>query len=649
MQFKHPEILYFLVLLIIPVLIHLFQLQKFVKVPFTNVAFLQQLVQQTRKSSQLKKWLILATRILLFSAILFAFSKPYFSSKDIDKKQQTFIYLDNSLSTNTEGKKGNLLKNSAQELIENASENDIYSLVTNSKFFKNITKKELKTALLSIKNTSKKLDLETVLLKIKSTYKNEANILYKNIVLSAFQNTYNDEFINVTQPISLLHLEPSKKNNISIDSVFTENKNTNKFVVHVVIKNQGEEKKNVPIALYNDTTLVSKQSFSIDKNSTQTIQFTIENTSVFLGKLELTFNDTFSFDNTFYFALNSTKKINVLAIGKATDFLSKIYTKKEFNFVSTTLQNTNYNFIQKQQLIIINEIEKIPPTLITSLVTFSKNGGNLVVIPNQKIDLNSYNTLFKNLTIGKINAIKNDTLKITRINYNHPLLADVFSKKVQNFQYPTTQSHYTASFKNTSTIIGYENKEDFIQEIKLQNSKLYWVASSLQNKNSDFTNSPLIVPVFYNFGTRSLQHSKLYYRLDKTNRIDVNIQLAKDEILSIKNNENSFIPLQQTFQNKVSLTTKEQPLVAGFYAIVAQEKIIQNIAFNNPKEESVLNYMDIKELSKDNKNLTISSSIKDIFEELNKKNEVHWLWKWFLALAIVSLLLEILILKFLKP
>ena len=317
--------------------------------------------------------------------------------------------------------------------------------------------------------------------------------------------------------------------------------------------------------------------------------------------------------------------------------------------MSTTLQNTNYNFIQKQQLIIINEIEKIPPTLITSLVTFSKNGGNLVVIPNQKIDLNSYNTLFKNLTIGKINAIKNDTLKITRINYNHPLLADVFSKKVQNFQYPTTQSHYTASFKNTSTIIGYENKEDFIQEIKLQNSKLYWVASSLQNKNSDFTNSPLIVPVFYNFGTRSLQHSKLYYRLDKTNRIDVNIQLAKDEILSIKNNENSFIPLQQTFQNKVSLTTKEQPLVAGFYAIVAQEKIIQNIAFNNPKEESVLNYMDIKELSKDNKNLTISSSIKDIFEELNKKNEVHWLWKWFLALAIVSLLLEILILKFLKP
>ncbi|WP_445752841.1 BatA domain-containing protein, partial [Polaribacter sp.] len=79
MQFKNPEILYFLWLLIIPILVHLFQLQKFVKVPFTNVAFLQKIIQDSRKSSRLKKWLILATRMLLLSAILFTFSQPFFS------------------------------------------------------------------------------------------------------------------------------------------------------------------------------------------------------------------------------------------------------------------------------------------------------------------------------------------------------------------------------------------------------------------------------------------------------------------------------------------------------------------------------------------------------------------------------------------
>ena len=144
MQFKNPEILYFLALLIIPILVHLFQLQKFVKVPFSNVAFLQKLVQQTRKSSRIKKWLILATRLLLFLAIIFAFSQPYISNKKVGLKQHNFIYLDNSLSTNTKGEKGNLLQIAAQEIIENVSEKDVYSLQTNSDFYDNITKTELK-------------------------------------------------------------------------------------------------------------------------------------------------------------------------------------------------------------------------------------------------------------------------------------------------------------------------------------------------------------------------------------------------------------------------------------------------------------------------------------------------------------------------
>ncbi|NNK28782.1 MAG: hypothetical protein HKP06_11155, partial [Flavobacteriaceae bacterium] len=38
MQFKHPELLYALLLLLIPIIIHLFQLRRFKETPFTNVA-----------------------------------------------------------------------------------------------------------------------------------------------------------------------------------------------------------------------------------------------------------------------------------------------------------------------------------------------------------------------------------------------------------------------------------------------------------------------------------------------------------------------------------------------------------------------------------------------------------------------------------
>ncbi|MFT5238041.1 MAG: hypothetical protein ACI9M9_001643, partial [Flavobacteriaceae bacterium] len=63
MQFKHPELLYALFLLLIPIIVHLFQLRRFQKIDFTNVAFLKKVTIQTRKSSQLKKWLTLLTRL----------------------------------------------------------------------------------------------------------------------------------------------------------------------------------------------------------------------------------------------------------------------------------------------------------------------------------------------------------------------------------------------------------------------------------------------------------------------------------------------------------------------------------------------------------------------------------------------------------
>ena len=649
MQFKNPEIFYFLVLLIIPILIHLFQLQKFIKVPFTNVAFLQKLEQQTRKSSRIKKWLILATRLLLFLAILFTFSQPYFSSKSSDKKQHNFIYLDNSLSLNTKGKKGNLLQIAAQEIIENASEKDVYSLQTNSDFYENISKFELKNILLNIKKTSKKLNLKTVLLKFTEKNNAKTKTLNKTILISDFQNNYIKEFTNVTPSFSTVKLEPSIKNNISIDSVFINNSNASNFVVNVVVKNQGDAKKNVPIAIYNNSKLISKLSSSFNKDSKKNIEFTIQNQDEFKGKIDITFSDTFSFDNTFYFNTKRDSKINILCIGNKADFLEKIYNKKEFNFSYSNLQNTNYNSILKQQLIVLNELENIPEILSKKIIEFSKNGGDIVVIPNENLNLNSYNAFFKKLNLGKLTTKQSDTLKITQINYNHPLFKNVFSKNVSNFQYPIVKSSFPTISKNESQIVTFENSTSFISQFKNAESTIYWIASALNRNNSNFINSPLIVPVFYNFGKLSFQDAKLFYRIDTENKIDIETNIENDKVLRISNAEETFIPLQQKYQNKVSIITKEQPLDAGFYNILNSQDTIRKLAFNYPKKESSLQFMDVNELKKQYKNITISTSVAEVFKEINKKNEVHWLWKWFLALAIVSLLLEILILKFYKP
>ncbi len=648
MQFKNPEILYFFWILIIPILVHLFHLQKFVKVPFTNVAFLKKIIQDSRQSSRIKKWLILSIRMLLFLAILFIFSQPYFSNKNATKLQHFWIYLDNSLSMQARGEKGFLLPIAVNEIIESVPQQSTFTLLTNDNFHEEISYLEFKKTLLNIQNTAKIVDLNSVFLKINSISKNKIKTSNEIILISDFQYDYNNKFTNVTPSFTAIKLQESQKSNLSIDSIFISNNANQNLTISVVLKNQGASKDNVPIAIFNDEKLISKQLFSVGKDTLKTVTFSIQNQEKIKGKVEITFSDTFGFDNIFYFTVNSTKKSNVLAIGNETDFLSKIYTEDEFNLVQNTLQNVNYNILKKQQLIILYELENIPETLSNSLQVFSNNGGTVVIVPNSNSSIFSYNNFLQNLTSAKIDSKIIDNLKITNINFNHPFFQNVFSKKVNNFQYPTVNQFFTFQSKNSSEIITFENNSPFLIQIKAANRSIYLFSSAINKKNSNLLNSPLIVPIFFNFGKFSFQHSQLYYYLEKENQIDVEIQLQKDEILEISNSNSTFIPSQQVFQNKVKITTKEQPSEAGFYNIQRKKEINEIIAFNMPKEESILQFLDISNLKDESNDINISSSISTAFQKMNKKNEVQWLWKWFLALAIVSLLLEILILKFYK-
>lgn len=649
MQFKHPEILYFLLALIIPILVHLFQLQKFKKIVFTNVAFLKKIDLQTRKSSRLKKWLVLTTRMLLFSGIIFAFSQPYFSTKNSSQKIHNSIYLDNSISLNSIGEKGKLLQIAAQEIIQNVSDEESYSLLTNNNFYKNLTASELKNILKKVNFTTKSLQLKEVLLKIHSQNNNKINSLNNTILISDFQNitkNKNKEFTNVTKPISLIKTRPVLKNNISVDSIFIDNKNERDFTLNVVLKNQGPKKTNIPISVFNDSNLISRRSFSIESDTRKTIDFDIQNQSRFRGQIKIQNNDVFSFDNNFFFTINFDAKINVLSIGKKSGYLSNIFTENEFVFSHVSDTKINYNILPKQQLIILNELDNIPNALSNALNDFLNKGGNLVIIPSMHTSISSYNTFFSSIRLGKISRNQRDSLKITKIHFDNPLFKNVFTKKVQNFQFPNVIQSFNNTF-NGVPLLSFENTSSFLSKSTVGTGKCYWFAGAISAANSNFTNSPLIVPTLYNIAQNSLHISKPYYTLHERNVIELNEVIGKDQVVSILGGNGAFIPLQQNSQNKISITTTDKPTIKGFYQIVSKDTL-QTISYNNPSSESIVDYLDIHEFANQNANITTFDTISSYFQEANEKNEVQWLWKLFLALAIVSLLLEILILKFFK-
>lgn len=650
MQFKHPEILYALLLLIIPIIVHLFQLQRFVKIPFTNVQFLKQLKLETRKSSRLKKWLVLATRLLAFTTLIFAFSQPFFSDSKKDTEYATTIYLDNSLSMQLKTQQGELLKMATQEIIENSKNNTSVSLITNDKVFQDLDQKSLKNELLNLKYSTKKIDFNTIILKSNQLNLTKTNSLNNLILISDFQNfnkINSNDVTNVNSSISLIKITPEEILNISIDSVFISNINNKEITLKAIVNNTNTERDNVSISLYKNTILVGKTTSPLSKNKTAEVEFKIPNEENFSGTLRLD-DQNLPFDNTLFFSISKPEKVNVISVGKNTEYLSKIYTNKEFNFSQKRINNLDYNDIQNQHLIILNELEKIPVALINTLNEFVKNGGNIVLIPSKNTDLFSYNEFLKQLNLGSITESIKKELKITNINFEHPLLNDVFEKKVLNFQYPTVSQHYNLKLTNSSPIISLENGRPFISEIKNSKGSVYVFSSSLDNSISNFKSSPLIVPILYNFGKYSFEIPQLYYTIEKENVIEINTSIKKDEILKLKNESNEFIPLQQVFYNKVQLTTNELPNESGFYNITSNNSTLRSVSYNYNRKESDLNYTNLRELFKDNKNITISNSIKETFTKLNEQQEIKPLFKWFLALAILFLLLEIFILKFFK-
>ena len=189
MQFKHPELLWAFFLLLIPIFIHFFQLRKFKKTPFTNVKFLKKVVAESRRSSSLKKWVLLFTRMLLFAGLILAFAQPFFAEKSALKTKETVIYLDDSFSMQAKANNASLLENAVQELITSVPENQKISVFTNQSVFKNVTVKSLQNDLLGLVPTSKQLSLDDIYLKANTFFTSDESVIKNLVLISDFQQS----------------------------------------------------------------------------------------------------------------------------------------------------------------------------------------------------------------------------------------------------------------------------------------------------------------------------------------------------------------------------------------------------------------------------------------------------------------------------
>ncbi|MNK56982.1 hypothetical protein D3C87_760300 [compost metagenome] len=642
MHFKHPEILYFLFLLIVPILVHLFQLRRFKTSYFTNVRFLKELAIQTRKSSKIKKRLLLATRLLLLACAIIAFAQPFFEAADSkNASNEMYIVLDNSFSMQAKGKKGELLKRAVQELLENTPENTQFSLLTNTENFWNTDIKSSKSALQNLKYSSSPFDLSAITAKIKahkSAHKKDIVIITDAVGLkeAAIANIDFDE-----KPYFIVP-EAEQKNNVSIDSIYINQTLENFYEIGINLSAYGEDFKPISTALYNQNKLIAKTIINFDTKKKK-INFTIPK-EAFHGYVAIEDNGL-SYDNKLFFSISKNKKTNVISIGEPekSNFLSRIYTSAEFNYNNYPISALDYNSLEKQNTIILNELIDIPQALQTTLKAFVSKGGNLVVIPSEKTSLSSLNALLGNFGKIQFGNLETNSKLITKINFDHPLFSGVFENKITNFQYPKVNSSFAVS-SSYPAVLSFEDQTAFVTSVQNQVSGITVFTAPINSANSNFQQSPLIVPLFYKIAQNNQKTGVNALTIGNNQPYFVDVLLTKDAILEVKGTEDSFIPIQQILNNKVKLTFNDFPETAGNYSVFDKKEWIENISFNYKRTESDLSQVNTNVVS----DFKTADTISTIFNTLQTERTDSQIWKWFVIFALLFLALEMAIIKFVK-
>ncbi|SFR46164.1 N-terminal double-transmembrane domain-containing protein [Robiginitalea myxolifaciens] len=636
MNFANPNVLWGLSLLLIPILVHLLRLRRFRKTEFTNVRMLQQLVLESNKSSTLKKWLLLFTRLGLLAALVLAFAQPFQSNPDATTPREILIYLDNSFSMQAPGQSGSLLETTVQELVQTLPGTTRVGLITNSNRYAVQQFEELKETLLSLDFSSETLDANGLSIRAASAFSETPGYAKEFWMLSDFED-FNFADLDTTDlgKISAVGLTESFPPNRSLDTAFIAAQRSDYLELQVEISDLGDV-SNSALSLYNRDTLIAKSAPVMDDQGKGIAVFSLPANEAIEGSIRLTDNGL-TYDNNLYFTLSSPPLIRVYGIGEGPwEYLTRLYPESEFQFSYDALAAVDYSRLPEQHLVILNEVKTFPEALIRELSEFHTGGGNVVIIPAVQPDVDSYNTLLRTLGGPRITGSNPGSIQITEIRQGHPLYRNVFEGAVESFDFPSTLASLQLE-RQGNIAIGYQNSASFLSTF----GELALFTSALNPENSNFVQSPLIVPTFYNLAKQSLPFPDLYFTLGEPGELALDFSLPEDRIFRLESDSYGFIPRQENLARKTRLSFRDEPLQDGHYRLIAEDQNRGVLSFNYARKEGRKQPGDLEFPEY----IQRYTALDSLLSEYQNSTRIKALWKWFVIFALLFALTELILQK----
>jgi hypothetical protein len=681
MQFLNPMVLFGLIALAIPVVIHLFNFKRPKRVFFTNVRFLRELKLESRRRSQLKHLVILIMRLLAYAALIFAFAMPVIRQGDQPLhhgKPLIVVYIDNSYSLQALGADGMLLEQAlkrASEIAGYYQPADEFYLITNDflpRYSRVVNRSDLLEMITTVKFSPVSRSAGEIFEKVEDLRKRSHGRDLVFYYVSDFQLSTVD--VANASPVEGMetYLIPisagSNTGNLFLDSVWMDIPVIRPGQIvdfHVRIGNTGSKAvEEVPVSLTLNGKEAAVGTVTIPGSSKGIMKLTtrIAAEGIYHGVINID-DHPVVFDDRFYIGTRVTQERRVLLLqgSKGEPALAKLFEGDSlFRFESRPATQIDFSSINRYDIIFCSGLQEVSSGLVQALQSFVAEGGALVVIPPALPAVaHGINPLLSALGVAIYGQPDTTDVRVSSINFDHPLYKGVYSERPANLAMPLIFSHHAiqpAASVGESVIMRMLNDRPLLLSSPAGKGMVYLFAAALDAASSTLAgHAEIFVPPVYNMALYSGVVPPLYYVTGKDKAAAIAYPEDPGEaVFRIKRtgDDYEFIPGHRNEPFGVLLFFEDQIDLAGNYHVLRGDQDVAPLAFNYPHLESDLLCADqenlqswIKEGGYNSVRL-ISAGGKSVTEKLKELNDGIRLWRWFVIAALVFLIAETLLLRY---
>lgn len=679
MEFLYPNMLYALFALIIPIIIHMFNFRRHKLVYFSNTSILKTIEQENRKTKKIKYLITMIMRMIFIAALVIAFAYPYKKDDNIVNKNVDnliAVYIDNSMSMQSHSAEKTLFEDSrtsALKLVESLNQAQRFVLLSNDRDPRNeypMSKDEMLVRLNEMKTESAPTSFEEIynslsFIKKKNNFNSATLFAYSDFqrYTMKFDELRNDTTIQIV----VFPLKSDFQNNIYIDSVWLQSpvlhKNMTNELNARIVNETSNDIKGLPVNFSLDENVVAYTTTDIDAGSYSDVnmQFVIDNDGY--RKAKVSINDSpISFDDEYNLVLKVRPSINVIEImpsavsrQPSANSLDLLFNGDALvNYHSMNPYNIDHDIINKSQMIVVDEDATLNETMQQMLLDFTNNGGTLLIFNDENTD--NY-LIYNNIGIRRNDFDENKT-RVEYVAQRNSFFDDVFVNFPDNAELPSINKHVRfATSKNVQNIIALQNGDPLLMMTNNGKGKIFVISTSLSEEYSDISNHALFVPLMYKMALIGGNVSDLSYTLGVDKILNINdVSMLSDDRVCLRadNGLYEMFPLIENRGGQNYLNFFEDLPSSGFYDIYKNDDFVKTVAWNDNRKESMMSFYDKEELNKllkDNGLNVLAMINNDVINSDNMMEVIvkdTVIWKIFIIVALIALLIEILILRFWK-